>query len=36
MNSADPVEAFVYMELAAVKEVLALVQESVSTIARIL
>jgi hypothetical protein len=36
LSATDPVEAFVYMELAGVKEVLALVQESVATISRVL
>lgn len=36
LNAADPVEAFVFMEIATVKDVLAGVHESVATITRIL
>jgi hypothetical protein len=36
LNAADPVDAFVYMELDNVKEILQVVNESMSSIAKIL
>jgi hypothetical protein len=36
MNATDPVDAFVYMELHSTKEILAIVNQSISTIAKIL
>lgn len=36
MNATDPVDAFVYMELSSTKEILAIVHQSVTTIAKIL
>jgi len=36
LNATDPVDAFVYMELSNTKEILAVVNSSIATIAKIL
>jgi hypothetical protein len=36
MNATDPVDAFVYMELHSTKEILNVVNQSISTLAKIL
>lgn len=36
LNATDPVEAFVYMEIAVAKDALAIVHESITTITKIL
>jgi len=36
LNATDPVEAFVYMEITTVKEILSVVNDSIVTITKIL